>query len=161
METTYSFELEDHLSAIERLINQQTWQLVKAGRIQSADREDFGQDLMLQVVKAWPQLAQTDFEPIGFARLVVRQKTINLLRRPRCQEQQVAGTEELAVMTNSASALDAHDTMAAFSDEDQALVQSLMDVGYSKTARSLGIDRNALMRRVRVIRKQIREHAAV
>ena len=63
-----SFELKDYLPAIEHIIRQHTWRLVRYGRIQTSDRDDFGQDLLLQVVKAWPQLVQTDFEPLGFAR---------------------------------------------------------------------------------------------
>ena len=51
--------------------------------------------------------------------------------------------------------------LAVLSEEDQRLVQSLMEVGFSETAKMQGINRNVLLRRIRVVRSQIQEHITV
>ncbi len=158
METTCSYELEDHLPDIERLIKGHTWRLAKAGKIQRDDRDDFAQDLLLHIVKAWPQLVQTDFEPLGFAQLVIRQKTSNELRQRKVQyELQKKASVRTTTTHDDLTPELANEAIASLSNEDQEFVQSLLVHGQTSTAERLGIDRPALLRRMRAIQRQLLE----
>lgn len=62
-------EIEPHLAAIQQLAHHKAWQLVKSKRITRDEEDDIAQELLMHVFVDWPRLANTDFTPIGFARL--------------------------------------------------------------------------------------------
>lgn len=158
-------QLEDYITVVERIAASQVRRLIQHGRIEIDEREDFIQDLLVHVVRQWPLLASTSFTPIGFAKLIIRQKTSNELRKRRTVKATMSRTngDLSALPTNQAddllTAIASNDQLSAaidqLSPEERTLVEMIRSGQEELAIHQLGINKRQLNARRRRIAERL------
>ena len=152
-------DLDTHIERIEQLVRSKVGRLRRGGYIANSDREDVSQELLMHVIAQWPELDESKFTPLGYAKLVIDQKTSNVLRklysmRETGNRQHAAITKAIADQV-SAPVESSDLALADLAPEDLELAQRVVEFGSKQAAKQLGLTEAEFKRKRTAIVRQI------
>ena len=152
-------DLDKYIERIELLVRSKVGQLRRDGYITNSERDDVSQELLLHVIAQWPELDESKFTPLGYAKLVIDQKTSNVLRklysmREIGNRQHGPITEAIANQV-SGPAESSTLTLTDLTPEEFELAERVAELGPKRAAKQLGLTQAEFKRKRMAIVRQI------
>ncbi len=153
------------------LIRKKAAQLAFLVRPATHDREDFEQDLALELLKRLPRFDSRLLSREAFDRMIVRRATANILRHHQAARRDDRAVLALAARPDWAAetgwgtefmrdrsllAQDLHDLQAKLPPDLHALAERLKFQSLSEAARSLGLPRSTLYERFQALKRWLK-----
>ncbi len=146
-------ELAELMPRLQPVAERVARRLVRTGRIAPQDQADCAQELLLWVARCWDWSPDSGYTPEGLARLIIRQKTANVLRTLGRQPRSLPLAIEPSARPDDGPAWS--ELLDGLSPEHRRVLDALAEHGSQRrAARALQLS----VRRFRRLLKEVSEH---